>query len=115
MKTTIQQVMALRNNIEGCLKAAPAPMGAKEVYEWPSVHQLVPGRHGYQSVLYHLKQMAKEGRLGAIKAGKGSAYFVNDSSSQPAAVMQDLDIQVNREKGEISLKFKGLNIRISVE
>lgn len=117
MAKLFSEAAKLRNNIEGCVRAAPALMSQREVFEWPSVKELA-GPHGFKKVEYAIIQLAREGRL--VRERMGREVYVKPGAVKPLTVApasagQPVDVEVDKMTGAVVIRVKGVEIRITVK
>jgi len=117
MAKMFREAAKLRNNIEGCVRAAPAPMNQYEVFEWPSVKEVV-GPRGFKRVEYALLCLAREGRL--IRERLGHMVYVRPVPIEdlpPSVVtttVPSVDVNVDKINGAVTVKCKGIEVRITI-
>lgn len=118
MTKALKQAALLRNNLEGCLKAAEAPMTGRELADWPSVQEVIgTSLSGYSKLSAQLQQMVRKGWIEKLGKGQSTTYRWVTHRMPPAeqaATPVDLHLRVNRAARTVAFSFLGLNITIEV-
>lgn len=116
MKKALRQSALLRNRLETCLRCAPAPMTGRELYEWPSVLEVVgTSLSGYSKLSTQLKNMLSKGVVEKIGMGAATTYRWQGASlpAKPTP-LPELKLRVNKTNNTLTLQFAGLAITIEV-
>ena len=112
--TMLKDAALLRERMLSCLKAAPAPMSPKELFEWPSIAEQV-GPRGYHKVSTQITNMRERNEIERIGNGRSAVYrYVGEQKTAAAADTNELHLQVDRARRAIAFKFAGLKFTIEV-
>jgi hypothetical protein len=119
MRKALKQAALLRNLIETCLRASPAPMTGGELFEWPSIkEQIGVNTAAYSRLSTQLQKLVKERQVAKIGKGSNTTYaWITERSSKEStpSALTELNIRVNKAQRTISLTFEGLHITIGVD
>lgn len=116
MKKALRQAALLRNRLEGCLRAASAPMTGREIAEWPSVQEVTGlGLPGYTRLSTQLRQMVSRGQLSQIGRGQSTTYaWCEKSPTTSTGLPPDLKLRIDRKANTLQFCFAGATITIEV-
>lgn len=118
MRKALREAALLRNLIETCLKAAPSPMGGRELADWPSISQQTGGgKRGYDKTLAQVRNLIKEGKVEKFGGGTSTEYSWNRkfvAQAADASLPPGLHIQFSKSKQSLRFTLGGVSITVEV-